>query len=81
MTITRFRTGHFDDMKINAGFAMTYVKYRNCSKKELSPSHTFRCSAKLAILQIIGTYPFDRDLYTEIIIELARAVTKVHGSI
>ena len=80
-SITRLRTGHFGDMKMTADNTRTYVKFRNCSDKEISLCYIFSCPAMLAILQNIGAYPFGDNLYIENIVEVARAVTKVHGSI
>ena len=37
-------------------------------------------AAILAFLQNIGVYPFEVDLYTDNIVELARAVNKANGS-
>ena len=73
-TITRLRTG----MKINAGNIRTFVK---CQYEKLSPSLENSCPPVQAILQNIGAYSFDCNLYTENIVVLARTVTKAHGSV
>ena len=80
-TVTRLRTGHFGGMKINAGNIRIYVKYRNCHYEKLSPTHIFSSPSVQDILQNIGAYSFDGTLYTENIVDLARTITKAHGSI
>ena len=41
--ITRLKSGHFDDMKINTDNTRICVKCRNYPGEELSPSHIFSC--------------------------------------
>lgn len=53
-TMTRLRTRHFTDLKINLDPTRSYKTYNNCPKEGLSPEHIFSCPPVFTTLQELG---------------------------
>ncbi|GFW64695.1 uncharacterized protein TNCV_700981 [Trichonephila clavipes] len=73
-TITTLRTDHYRVMKFDSDGRRSYRNCDNCLDTELTPAHTFDCSAILATLQEIGVLFSSTNLYEDNIEQIARTV-------
>ncbi|GFV43939.1 uncharacterized protein TNCV_492641 [Trichonephila clavipes] len=72
-TITRLRTGHYREMKINRYGRRTYRNCDNSPDTELTSAHIFDCPAILSALQEIGVLFSLTNLYLDNIEQMAKS--------